>query len=106
MRNTQTRREFLLAASAAATLPMPTVAAAQERSPARRPALEYQTAEALLAALTAREISAVELTNHAIARIESLDPRINAVVVRDFKRAVMAAAGQIRLLQPASGGRC
>ena len=30
---------------------------------------------------------AVELTNHAIARIESLDSRIKAVVMRDFERA-------------------
>jgi len=92
MRKTQTRREFLLAVSATVTPPMATVTIAQERSTARKPALEYQTAEALLAALTAREISAVELTRHAIARIESLDSRINAVVVRDFERAAAAAA--------------
>ena len=35
----------------------------------------------------------MELTNHAIsARIEALDPRIDAVVVRDFERAQAAAA--------------
>jgi len=39
----------------------------------------------------ARQISAVELLEHAIARIEALDPRINAVVVRDFDRAHSAA---------------
>lgn len=98
MPRTQTRREFLLAASAAATLPTRMVATAQEPSTPRKPALEYQTAEALLAALTAREISAVELTRHAIARIESLDAGINAVVVRDFERAVVAAAEADRAL--------
>jgi len=34
-----------------------------------------------------REISAVEVLDHYIARVERLDPRINAVVVRDFDRA-------------------
>ena len=34
----------------------------------------------------AREISARELCDAAIARIEALDPKINAVVVRDFER--------------------
>src|SRR6185436_5908666 len=33
-----------------------------------------------------------ELTDHAIARIEALDGRINAVVVHDFERARAAAA--------------
>jgi amidase len=98
MPQTQTRRDFLLAASAAATLPTAAVTTAQEHSTARKPALEYQTAEALLAALMAREISAVELARHAIARIESLDSRINAVVVRDFERAAAAAAEADRAL--------
>ena len=91
MRKTHTRREFLLAAGAAAALPLPRLAIAQERTTAERGALEYRTAEALLRALAAREISAVELTRHTINRIESLDSRINAVVVRDFERAVAAA---------------
>jgi hypothetical protein len=60
--------------------------------PKKTAGLEYRTAEALVAALAARQISAVELTNHAIARIEALDARINAVVVRDFERARAAAA--------------
>lgn len=41
-----------------------------------------------LAALTrSREIGCLELLDHYIARVERLDPRINAVVVRDFDRA-------------------
>src|SRR3984885_9756550 len=34
-----------------------------------------------------RKIGALELLDHYIARVERLDPRINAVVVRDFERA-------------------
>jgi amidase len=41
-----------------------------------------------LAELTrASKIGCVELLDHYIARVERLDPRINAVVVRDFDRA-------------------
>src|SRR5215831_111308 len=89
----QTRRAFLTAAGAAAALPLAvTRAPAQSNADSKRRGLEYQTAEALLAALAARQISAVELTNHAIQRIEALDGGINAVVVRDFERARAAAA--------------
>jgi amidase len=49
------------------------------------------TAGGLAAALAAREVSAVELCDAAIARIERLDGSINAVVVRDFDRAMDAA---------------
>lgn len=35
----------------------------------------------------ARAIGCLELLNHFITRIERLDPRINAIVVRDFDRA-------------------
>jgi len=42
---------------------------------------------ALTAAVTARRVSALELCDAAIARIERLDPALNAVVVRDFERA-------------------
>ena len=39
-----------------------------------------------------REISSLELTEHYINRIEQLDGSINAVVVRDFDRALSAAS--------------
>ena len=42
--------------------------------------------------LDARKVSAVELLDQAIARIEMHDAKINAVVVRDFDRARAAAA--------------
>ena len=49
------------------------------------------TVGALTAALAAREVSAAELFEAAVARIERLDGPINAVVVRDFDRARAAA---------------
>jgi amidase len=51
----------------------------------------YATGAQQAAALAAREISAVELLDQAIARIEALDGAFNAVVVRDFDRARDAA---------------
>ncbi|HEX4504161.1 MAG TPA: amidase [Alphaproteobacteria bacterium] len=51
----------------------------------------YKTAGELSAALAARQMSAVELTQDAIARIEAHDGAVNAVCVRDFDRALAAA---------------
>ncbi|WP_407177202.1 amidase [Bradyrhizobium sp. STM 3562] len=51
----------------------------------------FKTATELSAALAARQVSAVELTEDAIARIERHDGRINAICVRDFERALQAA---------------
>ena len=53
--------------------------------------MPYRTATELLAALRARKVSSVELAGAAIARIKSLDGKLNAVVVRDFDRAMKAA---------------
>jgi amidase len=53
--------------------------------------LPYRTAGDLATALANRKISARELLDAAISRIEALDPKINAVVVRDFDRARAAA---------------
>jgi amidase len=49
------------------------------------------SAKDLVALLAARKVSAVELLEDAIARIEAKDRQINAVVVRDFERARRAA---------------
>ncbi|MFF3907825.1 amidase [Streptomyces sp. NPDC001848] len=49
------------------------------------------TAEELVAALRAGEVTSVELTDEAIARIERDDKMINAICVRDFDRARAAA---------------
>jgi Asp-tRNA(Asn)/Glu-tRNA(Gln) amidotransferase A subunit family amidase len=54
-------------------------------------ALNFATTKELTAALTGRRISALELADHFIARIEALDGKLNAVVVRDFERARAAA---------------
>jgi amidase len=51
----------------------------------------YGTTPELVEALQARKISAIELADHVIARIEALDPKLNAIVVRDFERAREAA---------------
>ena len=53
----------------------------------RAPVSPYTDAATLVESLANREISAVELLETAIARIEALDGDINAVVVRDFDRA-------------------
>ncbi|HKM68747.1 MAG TPA: hypothetical protein VJX94_01465 [Stellaceae bacterium] len=55
--------------------------------------MAFRTATELAEALAQRKISARELLDSAISRIEALDPKINAVVVRDFDRARTAADG-------------
>jgi len=52
---------------------------------------DYCPVRVLRDGLDARKLSALELVDHTIARIEALDARINAVVVRDFERARSAA---------------
>ncbi len=54
--------------------------------------MRYATAREQMSALDARQISAVELLDATIARIEARDARLNAVVVRDFDRARSTAA--------------
>jgi amidase len=51
----------------------------------------FKSATELSAALAAKKVSAVELTQDAIARIERHDDKINAICVRDFSRALEAA---------------
>jgi amidase len=51
----------------------------------------FKTATELLAALAAKQVSAVELAQDAIGRIERHDAKINAVCVRDFARGLDAA---------------
>lgn len=90
------RRSFLGAAvSTVAPLALRDAASAKEssHSPASEQDLAYANVGELRALLDARKVSATELVEHAISRIEALDSRINAVVVRDFERA-RAAAGE------------
>jgi amidase len=93
----RTRREFLLATGAVALAGTLSTRAWPRRAFAQTPGTispsewDYRSAKETAAALQARRISAVELTDHVIARIEALDQKINAVVVRDFDRAREAA---------------
>ena len=51
----------------------------------------YRSAAEMADALDAKQVSAVELAEAAIARIEACEPRLNAVCVRDFGTALEAA---------------
>jgi amidase len=51
----------------------------------------FKTAVELSAALAAKQVSAVELAQDAIRRIERHDGKINAICVRDFDRGLEAA---------------
>jgi amidase len=51
----------------------------------------FKTAVEVAAALKAKKVSSVELTQDAIGRIERHDGKINAICVRDFDRAMDAA---------------
>jgi amidase len=82
------RRAFVQGVGAAA------VATALPLSGARAASIdqwEFRTAREQVAALATKRVSAVELLDAAVARIEALDKRINAVVVRDVERARAAA---------------
>jgi amidase len=80
-----TRRAVLAGAAAM------TATTAGSGTAAASPAGPYSRVVDLSNALAARKVSARELTDAAIARIEALDGKINAVVVRDFARARAAA---------------
>jgi amidase len=84
------RRSFLAGIGAAAATRALSPIGAMAREDAG--GLAYRTAGELVKALADRKISARELLEAAIARIEALDPNINAVVVRDFERARAAVA--------------
>jgi amidase len=84
-----TRRSVMAGIGAAAAVPvLAPIAAMAAEDPG---GLHYRTAGELVKALADRKISARELLDAAISRIEALDPKINAVVVRDFDRARKAA---------------
>jgi amidase len=99
MADRRSRRDFvtmvgglaLAAGSTRAPSFLPHASAQPANVAAASAGLEYQTAGQLAAALAAKRVSAAELTNHCIKRIEALDGNLNAVVVRDFERARAAA---------------
>jgi amidase len=53
--------------------------------------LAFSSATVLAQLIQEKRISSLELTQHYIERIERFDPTLNAVVVRDFERALDAA---------------
>ncbi|MFF0490943.1 amidase [Nocardia sp. NPDC004068] len=68
------------------------------------PGFEYATLREQVAALRDKKVSAVELLEASIARIERFDDKINAVVVRDFDRARIAAKHADDVLARGEGG--
>jgi amidase len=92
---TMNRRSFLAAAAGTlapmAGTPPDTASARSARAAEPGQGLDYRNASELRVLLDDRKISAVELLEQSIRRIEALDSRINAVVVRDFERALAAA---------------
>lgn len=85
-----TRRQFLAGAGALAASAVAAGGATTQRSTASAE-LGFRTAVDLAAGLRRREVGAEELTRYFIGRIEKHDPQLNAVVVRDFERALDAA---------------
>jgi amidase len=49
--------------------------------------IAFRSATEHLAALASGSVSASELLEHYVSRVEAIDPRVNAVVVRDLERA-------------------
>lgn len=88
-------------ATAAGAILSPVASAAADGTVPR-----YLTATDSIDALVSRRISSRELVDTAIARIEALDPKINAVVVRDFDRARAAADAATQPSRAASEHRC
>jgi amidase len=94
MRNDPDRRSFLrevAAASVAGFFAAPHTQASAATTPTSPVELPYRHATVLIAALANKTVSSSELVDDAIARIELLDTKINAVVVRDFAAAREAA---------------
>ena len=88
MERDPTRRGFVAAigaATATTALRSATAIAADQLE------FTYHTAGELTKALVGRQVSSRELVDSVIARIEALDAKINAVVVRDFDRTRQVA---------------
>ncbi|MBT3426033.1 MAG: amidase [Gammaproteobacteria bacterium] len=51
----------------------------------------FKSAVELASAIAAKQVSSLELTDMYISRVESIDPEINSVVVKDFERGRQAA---------------
>jgi len=89
----QTSRRSFMAGMAAAAIPatlLPVATMARDTDGGSEE-LAYSSARDLVQKIAGRRVSSRELVDSAISRIEALDPKINAVVVRDFERARSAA---------------
>src|SRR5215472_1199523 len=82
------RRDVVGALGASVAIGITPPAVTAQEAPQRSPGeiVTYRTATDLMRALAAREFSSRELVDAAIARIEAVDPKVNAAVVRDFDR--------------------
>ena len=84
-----TRRQFLADATAMSALVTVPKVFAQGSRISDAPAFKSATELALM--IQEEEISSVELTQYFIGRIEKYDYTLNAIVIRDFDRALEAA---------------
>ena len=85
------RRRVITGAGAAAILARAPVAQARGTTDTKEADVQLKTVRDQVAALAARKVSAAELLEQSIGRIEKHDGKLNAVVVRDFERARQAA---------------
>src|SRR5262249_24229405 len=82
------RRSFMTGVAATATAAtLSPVATIAQNACGGSEDLAYHTANDLVKTIPKPQVSARELVDSAISRIEALDAKINAVVVRDFERA-------------------
>jgi amidase len=96
------RRDFLRASGSAAVLfCAPSIKSAQKALASGE--LAFLSATDLARLIQRKKISSLELTRFYIERIERFDGALNAVVVRDFERALAAAKSSDKSL--ARGGR-
>ena len=88
-----TRRDFIHRTGMGAGSPVLYPARARSRGQAQSAdgELAFKPATELTRMLRDREVSSVELTQYFIERIEEHNQQLNAVVVRDFDRALEAA---------------
>ena len=88
--NPISRRDVLGAASGAAvSFCVPSITSAQKALASGE--LAFSSATDLARLIQRKELSSVELTRYYIERIERFDGALNAVVTRDFERALAAA---------------
>jgi amidase len=88
--NPISRRDILAAAGGAAiSACVPSLASAKEAGTSGE--LAFSSATELARLIQRKKISSLELTRYYIERIDRFDGALNAVVVRDFERALAAA---------------